>query len=118
MERYDLFNEALDDLAGNISQITGLLVVTDPAAINPPCVLIGAPSFEGWSGAIAKMNFPLTLVGSGPGSREALRNLLGMAALLLNRNVGVTGGRPRTIALGGGEYPAYDLDVFMQAQGR
>lgn len=116
MQYYDLFNEALDDLAATLGQITGLVVTADPTAINPPCVLIGAPTFEAWNYNIAKVQFPVTLIGSGPGNVTTLRALLSMSAQLLAKNVAVTAGRPRTLALAGGEYPAYDLDVAVQAQ--
>lgn len=112
---YDLFNEALDDLAHTLGQVTGLTVVTDPAAINPPCVLIAAPQFTAMTYAVADLSFPVTLIGSGPGGLQTLRLLLNMAAQLMAQKVGVTTGRPRTIQIGGGDYPAYDLEISVKA---
>lgn len=112
----DLLNEALDDLSTTLGGITGYPVVNDPRNINPPCVLVAAPSFDAFNYNIVTVVFPVTLIGSGPGNLDALRGLLEMAAKLLARNVAVTTGRPTTVAIGGGEYPAYDLTVRMQAQ--
>ena len=112
---YDLFNEALDDLAHELNQITGLTVVTDPAAINPPCILIAAPQFTALTFAVADLQFPITMIGSGPGGISTLRLLLNMAAQLMAKKVGVKSGRPRTVQIGGGEYPAYDLEISVKA---
>lgn len=112
---YDLFNEALDDLAFQLGQITGLVVVTDPAAINPPCVLIGAPSFEALTYAVADLSFPVTLIGSGPGGLTTLRTLMSIASQLMAKKVGVKSARPRTIQIGGGEYAAYDVEIAVKA---
>lgn len=112
----DLLNEALDDLAATLGTITGYPVVTDPRNVNPPCVLIAAPSFDAFNYNILTVTFPASLIGSGPGNLDALRVLLELAAKLLAKNVAVTSGRPTTMQIGGGEYPAYDLTIRMQAQ--
>lgn len=112
----DMFNEGLDDLADTLATITGYPVVTDPRNINPPCVLLGAPAFDSWNYNIAKLTFPVTLIGSGPGNLDALRVLLQMAAKLMAKNVAVTSGRPTVMAVGGAEFPAYDLQIPIQVQ--
>ena len=112
----DLLNEALDDLSTTLATITGYPVFTDPHKINPPCVLIAAPSFDAFNYNIVKMNFPISLIGSGPGDLYALRDLLAMAAKLLAKNVAVTTARPTVAQIGGGEYPSYELTISMQAQ--
>lgn len=112
----DLFNEALDDLTATLATITGYPVVNDPRNINPPCVLISAPSFDAFNYNIAKVTFPVTLIGSGPGNLDALRVLLQIAAKLMAKNVAVTAGLPTSLQVGGAEYPAYDLTIAVQAQ--
>ena len=112
----DLFNEALDDLAATLTTITGLPVVTDPRNILPGCVLLQAPSFDAFNYNIVKMTFPLMVISSGPGNLDALRQLLGINAQLLAKNVAVLDGRPATAVIGGTEQPAYELTVSIQAQ--
>ncbi len=52
----------------------------------------------------------------GPANLDAQRSLLNICAMLLAKNVAVTGGRPTVIDIGGSILPAYDLTVTMQAQ--
>lgn len=112
----DLFNEALDDLSVRLATISGLQVVTDPRNLVNPCVFIGPPSFEAWNYNIVKMSFPCRVISSGPGNLDALRNLLNLSALILGNNVAVTAGRPTMASIAGIDYPAYDLDIAIQAQ--
>lgn len=112
----DLFNETLDDLAANLTSITGLRVVTDPRFINPPCVFVDAPSFTAWNYNIVKMTFPVRIIGSGPGDLNNLRGLLASAAAVLSTNVAVTDGRPTYVTIGGQEFAAYDLSIPIQGQ--
>lgn len=112
----DLFNEALDDLATTLKTITGLPVALDPRQITTSCVFIDAPSFDAWNYNIVRLDFPVKVIGSGPGNLDALRDILGIAAALLGKNVAVKSGRPTYVAVGGAEYPAYDLLISMQAQ--
>lgn len=112
----DLFNTTLNNLASKLGQTTGLTVVTDPRNLQPPCIFIGAPTFEAWNGNIAKMTFPVQLISLGPGNADAERNLLNMAAAVLTANIGNVSGRPTVLDLGGQAFPAYDLDIPVQAQ--
>ena len=112
----DLFNEGLDDLAATLATITGLQVVTDPRNLTNPCCFIGPPSFTAWNYNIVKMSFPVRIISSGPGNLDALRQLLNLAASVLSKNVAVTAGRPTMASIGGVDYPAYDLDIDIQAQ--
>lgn len=112
----DLFNEAIDDLAATLGTITGLRVVTDPRYVAPNCVFIDAPSFEAWNYNIAKMTFPVQVVGMGPGNLDALRPVLAICAQLMAKNVAVTVGRPTVLDIGGTMVPAYDLTIDLQAQ--
>lgn len=112
----DLFNETLDDLAANLSAITGLRVVTNPQNINPPCAFIDAPSFDSFNYNIVKMVFPVKLIGNGPGTLDNLRTLLHIASQLLSKNVAVMGGAPGSVTIGGQEYATYNLTINIQGQ--
>lgn len=112
----DLFNEALDDLSTTLKTITGLPVALDPRQITTSCVFIDAPSFDAYNYNIVRLDFPLKLIGSGPGNLDALRDLLQIASKLLAKNVAVKQGSPSVVSIGGADYPAYDLLVSVQAQ--
>lgn len=111
-----LFNEALDDLAATLATITGLPVVLDPRNIRPGCALIQAPSFTMFNYNIAKMEIPVTLISSGPGNLDALRQLLDLAAKVVAKNVAVVEGRPVAVDIGGTSTAGYELTVALQAQ--
>jgi hypothetical protein len=110
----DLFNEALDDLAATLATVTGLQVVTDPRNLVPPCVMLGAPSFEAFNYNAVRMTYPLQIVTLGPSNLDAMRSLLNLSALILSKNVAVTNGRPTTLEIGGVMLPAYELTVEMR----
>jgi hypothetical protein len=112
----DLFNETLDDLLATLGTITGLRVTADPRFINPPCVFVDAPSFDAWNGNIVKMQFPIRIVGNGPGDLNNLRNLMSLAAKLLDKNIGILNGRPTVVTVGGQDYATYDLQINIQGQ--
>lgn len=112
----DLFNEAIDDLATTLKTITGLPVAMDPRQITTSCVFIDAPSFTAFNYNIVTLDFPIKVIGSGPGNLDALRDLLQIASKLLAKNIAVKQGQPTAVSIGGAEYPAYDLLVSLQAQ--
>jgi hypothetical protein len=112
----DLFNEALDDLSTTLKTITGLPVALDPRQITTSCVFIDAPSFEAINYNIVRLDFPIKVIGSGPGNLDALRDILQITSKLLTKNVAVRSGSPVVVSIGGAEYPAYDLLISMQAQ--
>jgi len=112
----DLFNEAIDDLSATLKTITGLPVAIDPRQITTSCVFIDAPSFDAWNYNIVTLDFPVKVIGSGPGNLDAQRSLMNMAAKVLAKNVAVTDGRPTIAIIGGAEMAAYDLTIEMQAQ--
>ena len=112
----DLFNEAIDDLAATLKTITGLPVAIDPRQITTSCVFIDAPNFDAWNYNIVTLDFPVKVIGSGPGNLDALRDILGIVAKVLAKNVAVKSGRPTVVSIGGADYPAYDLLISMQAQ--
>jgi hypothetical protein len=112
----DLFNEAIDDLRTTLATISGLPVAIDPRHITTSCVFIDAPTFEAWNYNIVRLDFPVKVIGSGPGNLDALRDILGIVAKVLAKNVAVKSGQPAVVSIGGQDYPAYDLLISMQAQ--
>ncbi len=112
----DLFNVTLDNLAAELTEISGLRVVTDPRNLQPPCVFLDAPSFEAFNYNIAKMVFPCIILTMGPSNLDALRPALEIAAALLNKQVAVTDGNPSNTMIGGVEYPSYSINISVQAQ--
>jgi hypothetical protein len=112
----DLFNKAIDDLTTSLTAITGLRVVNNPQNINPPCVFIDAPNFEAFNYNIARVEFPVKIVGSGPANLPALRDILAKCALLLNANIAVTRGVPSSLEIGSQLFPSYDLTIEMKSQ--
>lgn len=112
----DLFNVTFDNLATTLGTITGLRVVTEPRGINPPCVFIDAPSFESWNGNIAKMTFPVHIVGTGFADLNTLRTLMNMASKVFTKNIAVMSGRPSSLSIGGQDFATYDLQIQIQGQ--
>ena len=112
----DLFNTTLDNLPATLNEITGLVCITDPRSIQPPCVFIDAPSFTGFSRAVFTLSYPVRLLTLGPGNLDAQRSLMNLAALVVSANIGVTDGRPTIAIIGGSELAAYDLNINVQAQ--
>jgi hypothetical protein len=112
----DLFNEAIDDLRATLATISGLPVAIDPRHITTSCVFIDAPTFTAWNYNIVKMEVPVKVIGSGPGNLDALRDILGIVAKVLAKNVAVKSGQPTVVSIGGKDYPAYDILISMQAQ--
>ena len=111
----DLFNEAIDDLSTTLKTITGLPVAIDPRHITTSCVFIDAPSFDAFNYNIVTLDFPVKIIGSGPGNLDALRDLLQIASKLLAKNVAVRNGRPTVVSIGGADYAAYDVLISMKA---
>ena len=64
----DALNGAIDSLTTTLTAVTGLRVVNDPTKLVPNCVYIDAPSFTtiAGNGNIIRMDFPITVIGSGP----------------------------------------------------
>jgi hypothetical protein len=112
----DLFNVALDNLTTSLTAITGLRVVNNPQNINPPCVFIDAPNFEAFNYNIARIEFPVKVIGSGPANLPALREILAKCAALLTANVAVTRGVPSSLEIGAQVFPSYDLTIEMKTQ--
>jgi len=116
-EYTDLFNAALDHLVTTLSAVEGLVVVDDPRNIQPPCVLVNAPSFStpAMANKFVKLQFPIQVLTLGPFNLDAQRNLLNQTALIMGAGIAVTDGRPISMDIGGTLVPAYELTVNMQA---
>lgn len=107
----NMFNQGYDDLVTKLGTATGLTIVDDPRNINPPCILLQAPSFQMHTNVVAEMQFQLTVIGFGPGNRNALKQLLELADKIRETKLGLTVGRPIVQQIGGAEYPAYELSI-------
>ena len=113
-----LLNEAMDDLKATLTAVTGLRIITDPTKIVPNCVYLDAPSFETIAGGgnIIRMTIPVRVIGSGPAGLPVLQNILSIVATVLGSSVVIMAGQPSMLEIGGAMYPAYDLQMAMQAQ--
>jgi hypothetical protein len=107
----NLLNHGYNQLVTKLGQETGLTIVNDPRNINPPCILLQAPAFRMHSNVVAEMQFTITVIGIGPGNRNALTNLLSLADLVREAELGLMDGRPVVQQIGGAEYPAYELTL-------
>ena len=112
----DFLNDAFDDLVTILQGITGLRVVDDPRNISPPCAFVDAPSIESFNYNIVKMTFPVTLISTGPGNLDALRQLLNLTAALVTKNIAVMSASPKVVTLGGQEFAGYEVIIPLQAQ--
>jgi len=114
----DLFNEAIDDITATLTAVTGLRVINDATKIVPNCVFIDAPSFETIAGGgnIVRMTFQVKVIGTGPAGLPVLQKLLSIAALVLASPIIVMSGQPGAVEIGGSTYPAYILQMALQAQ--
>lgn len=112
----DFLNEALDDLVSTLQTIPNLRVVNDPRNIAPPCAFVDAPSVESFNGNIVTMTFPVTLISTGPGNLDALRQLLNLTAALITKNIAVMSAQPKVVTLGGQEFAGYEVIIPLQAQ--
>lgn len=114
----DLFNDAIADITASLTAITALRVVTDPTKIVPNCVFLDAPSFTtiAGNGNIVRMEFQVKVIGTGPPGLPVLQKLLSIAALVLASPIIVTSGQPGAVEIGGATFPAYILQMALQAQ--
>lgn len=112
----DLFNEGFDDLVTKLETIATLQVVNDPRNIVPPCAFVNIDSIEGFNYNIAKLNFTVQIVTLGPGNLDAQKSLLNMLAKIYALDLGIVGGRPTNVDIGGSTLPAYELDISIQVQ--
>ena len=113
MSAADIFNDGFNDLVAKLGTIVGLPVVvgSDPRNINPPCVIVDAPSFTMHTNTVASMEFTVKILTIGPGDRLAVAKLLQLADLIRAKEIGLTSGRPTVTTIGAGEYASYDLTL-------
>jgi hypothetical protein len=107
----NLFNDGYDQLVTKLQTATSLTVVNDPRNINPPCILLQAPSFIMHTNVVPEMQFQITVIGTGPGNRNALTQLLSLADRIRQAKIGLIEGRPVVQQIGGAEYPAYEMTI-------
>lgn len=109
----EVFNGGFDDLVARLTAISGLPVTvsSDPRNINPPCVLVDAPTFVMGSDVVAQMDFVVKIIGVGPGDRKALQKLLELADKIRAAKIGLLDGRPSITPIGGLEFVSYDLTI-------
>ena len=109
----DIYNAGFDALVTRLGQISGLPVTvsSDPRNINPPCVLVDAPTFVMGSDVVAQMDFVVKIIGVGPGDRKALQKLLELADKIRAAKIGLLDGRPSITPIGGLEFVSYDLTI-------
>jgi hypothetical protein len=106
-----LFKEGYDQLVTKLGTITGLTVFNDPRNINVPCAIVEAPSIEMASNVVADMEFRVVIVGMGTGDNRTLDQLLDLADLIREAEIGLNTARPTTVSYGGADYPAYELVI-------
>jgi hypothetical protein len=106
-----LFKEGYDQLVTKLGTITGLTVFNDPRNINVPCAIVEAPSIEMASNVVADMEFRVVIVGMGTGDNRTLNQLLNLADLIREAEIGLNTARPTTVSYGGADYPAYELVI-------
>ena len=113
-----LLNEAMQDLKATLTAVTGLRVVSDPTKIVPNCVFLDAPSFETIAGGgnIVRVTIPVKVIGSGTAAQNVLENILSIVATVRGSSDVIMAGQPSSLEMGGATYPAYDLQMAMQAQ--
>jgi hypothetical protein len=106
-----LFKEGYDQLVTKLGTITGLTVFNDPRNINVPCAIVEAPSIQMASNVVADMEFRVIIVGMGTGDNRTLDQLLDLADLIREAEIGLNTARPTTVSYGGADYPAYELVI-------
>lgn len=108
-----LLENGYADLVTLLGAITNLPVVSssDPRNINPPCVLVDAPSFLMHTNTIPEMQFTIKIMAIGPGDRKTLDKLLELADKIRAANLGLQSGRPTVIQIGSQDFAGYELTL-------
>lgn len=115
MPYQDVLNNALDDLAFALQQTTTYPVVTDPRQINAPCIFIDAPTWTAINWNVVQIDYPVKVIGSGPGDLYAMRQIMATCSGLITAQTGIMSGRPATAVVGGTEMPCYDCTITVEA---
>jgi len=108
-----LLENGYQDMVTLLGAITNLPVVSssDPRNINPPCVLVDAPSFLMHTNTIPEMQFTIKIMAIGPGDRKALDKLLELADKIRAANLGLQSGRPTVVQIGSQDFAGYELTL-------
>jgi hypothetical protein len=106
-----MFRDGYDQLVTELRTITGLRVFDDPRNINPPCVILEAPTAILNTNVNAQMEFRVVIVGMGTGDNRTMDQLLDLADLVRGAKIGLTQARPTTVSYGGADYPSYELTI-------
>ena len=108
-----LLENGYQDMVTLLGAITNLPVVSssDPRNINPPCVLVDAPSFLMHTNVIPEMQFTSKIMAIGPGDRKALDKLLELADKIRAANLGLQSGRPTVVQIGSQDFAGYELTL-------
>ena len=108
-----LLENGYADMVSLLGAITNLPVVSssDPRNINPPCVLVDAPSFLMHTNTIPEMQFTIKIMAIGPGDRKALDKLLELADKIRAANLGLQSGRPTVVQIGNQDFAGYELTL-------
>lgn len=100
----DMLETALDD--------AGILTKRDPRDVDPPCALIGLPSFATPNAKVVDCTFPVTLIGLPPNNLASNVVLMDIAdTIAALPGVLITDGSPSTFEVGEHQLPAYNLTV-------
>ena len=75
--------QALTELAAVLERETGIRATLDPAAVNPPCIVIDPPEINTATQGGFTMSVPVTLVGIAPADAKNTQNLLDTVPALL-----------------------------------
>lgn len=116
MPNDNMFNAGYDAIVTTLGTATGLIIADDPRNINPPGILVQAPVITMHSNNVAEMEFAVTVIGTGPGNRNALVKLLEIADKVREGKIGLKSARPVVQQIGGAEYPAYELIITTRIQ--
>lgn len=108
-----LLDDGYSALVTKLGTITGLPVVSssDPRNINPPCVLVDAPSFLMHTNVVTEMQFTIKILAIGPGDRKALDKLLQLADLIREAELGLMSGRPTVTQIGNQDFASYEMTL-------
>jgi len=111
MPATDIFNDAFNQLVTKLQTIPNITVVDDPRNINPPCVFVDAPTIEMETNVVAKMNFNVRVIGSGPGDLKTLQTLLTLADKVRQLQIGLSTLNPSITTIGALDYASYELSI-------
>jgi hypothetical protein len=110
------FNDGYNAMVTALGNATGLTIADDPRNINPPGILVQAPTITMHSNNVAEFEFMVTVIGTGPGNKNALTKLLEIADKVREGKIGLKSARPIVQQVGGAEFPAYELVIVTKVQ--